>query len=82
MPLDVDIRVRQVVSAWCPSRQKMEMELTTAFVSENVVGGKVYAYTLTITKYGRARRYKRAQGSVESRRAPDDYSSSAQIVLT
>jgi len=68
MVLDVDVRVVQVVSAWCLSRRqhRKKIELTTAFESENVVDGNVYAYTLTITKYwlddGRARRYGRAQG--------------------
>jgi hypothetical protein len=70
MLLDVDVRVLQVVSAWCLclSRQHLKkMELTTAFESGNVVDGNVYAYTLTITKYwldGRARRYGRAQWRV------------------
>ena len=56
----VDVRVLQVVSAWCRSCQhRKKMELTTAFESENVVDGNVYAYILTITKYwldGRTRR--------------------------
>jgi hypothetical protein len=66
MLLDVDVRVPQVVSAWCLSRQHpKKMELTTAFESENVVDGNVYAYTLTITKYwldGRTRRYDALKG--------------------
>jgi hypothetical protein len=52
MFLDVGVRVLQVVSAWCLSRQHLKkMKPTTAFESENVVEGKVYAYTLTTTKY-------------------------------
>jgi hypothetical protein len=53
MFLDVDVRVLQVVSAWCLSRHQhlKKMKLTTAFESENVVDGNVYAYTLMITKY-------------------------------
>lgn len=72
MVLDVDVRVLQVVFAWCLSCQHpKKMELTTAFESENVVDGNVYAYTLTITKYwldGRTRRCGRVV-NVESRTA-------------
>ena len=53
MFLDVGVRVLQAVSAWCLSRQHLTRMKPTgaAFELENVVEGKVYAYTLTITKY-------------------------------
>jgi len=88
MFLDVDrLRVLQVVSAWCLSRQHPKrMELTTAFELENVVDGNVYAYTLTTTRYwldGRARTYGRAQGRAFSQIKPQcpvaDHRRSAHI---
>ena len=45
MLLDVDVCVLHVVNALYLSRQHPNMGLTTAFDSENVVDGKIYAYT-------------------------------------
>jgi hypothetical protein len=75
MLLDVEVRVLQVVSAWCLSRQHpKKMELTAAFESENVVDGNVYAYSLTTIKYRLDGRDGCAQGGVLSNLSPKAFS--------